>query len=614
MRLFACSLLLWLVSAEPDNIPDIPEQAGCVPRRFDSSRGPDGAPNMTQCQGDCDDDTDCAPGLKCKQRDVGEAVPGCSGGLSYPQMDYCYDPACDEDDGLPPLDSSFGPNGGQSMPVCSGDCDEDADCAQGLQCFQRDRWEAVPGCSGRGVRGFDYCYSPTDPEPTTTSMDASTAPPTTPGPHPNPCLCVFDIDRTLTGRQSDLNTCPGNKVVQGVWDTAYGGGWLTLSQAAQTLDQTFCNRCYLGIVSHGTASGDGSAERSYLLDNVLVSRPFSRLAAANPQATYWSASGEVVSPLVLGWPDGLKQNAVGGIVEWYAKLGINIPAAKVYFFGDRTENIPPFQGTGYNAREISCQSRDYSIGNGIVGLCGATTAEIQKFSGVKLCQDEVTTPTPTTPTPEPNACICVFDVDRTLTGKQGLAEGSKCPDNRMVDGVWDSAYGGGTLTLSPAAQNLNRTFCNSCYLGVVSAGDAGGHGSELRRVMLRRVLRSAVFDDFSKANPQASQWCHSNWVNCPLVLVSPNRWKQNAVDGILEWYRQHGVSIQPNKVHFFGDRTENIGPFSSKGYNAREISCKERDISLYQNGMVGLCGAAFEEIVDTPGVAECSQQRRLMLV
>ena len=69
----------------------------------------------------------------------------------------------------------------------------------------------------------------------------------------------------------------------------------------------------------------------------------------------------------------------------------------------------------------------------------------------------MTTPTPTTPTPEPNACICVFDVDRTLTGKQGLAEGSKCPDNKMVDGVWDSAYGGGTLTLSPAAQNLNRS-------------------------------------------------------------------------------------------------------------------------------------------------------------
>ena len=108
-----------------------------------------------------------------------------------------------------------------------------------------------------------------------------------------------------------------------------------------------------------------------------------------------------------------------------------------------------------------------------------------------------------------------------------------------------------------------------------------------------------------------SSSCFTSFLNfwC-FTWLSPAK----AVDGILEWYRQHGVSIQPNKVHFFGDRTENIGPFSSKGYNAREISCKERDLSLYQNGMVGLCGAAFEEIVDTPGVAECSQQRRLMLV
>ena len=48
-----------------------------------------------------------------------------------------------------------------------------------------------------------------------------------------------------------------------------------------------------------------------------------------------------------------------------------------------------------------------------------------------------------------------------------------------------------------------RTFCDSCYLGVVSAGDASGEGSELRRVMLQQVLRSSVFDEFSKNNPQA---------------------------------------------------------------------------------------------------------------
>jgi len=69
------------------------------------------------------------------------------------------------------------------------------------------------------------------------------------------------------------------------------------------------------------------------------------------------------------------------------------------------------------------------------------------------------------------------------------------------------------------------------------------------------------------------------------------------------------VSIEPQKVHFFGDRTENIGPFAQKGYNAREISCKERDYSLYANGMVGLCGAALEEIVDAPGIAQCSGRR-----
>ena len=129
-----------------------------------------------------------------------------------------------------------------------------------------------------------------------------------------------------------------------------------------------------GIVSHGIASGDGSAERSYLIDHVLISQPFQDLAASNSQAKVWSANGQVVSPLVLAWPDGLKQDAVGGIVAWYAQLGINIPARKVYFFGDNTGNIPPFQGSGYNAREISCQSRDYSVGNGIIGLCGATKA------------------------------------------------------------------------------------------------------------------------------------------------------------------------------------------------------------------------------------------------
>lgn len=41
-----------------------------------------------------------------------------------------------------------------------------------------------------------------------------------------------------------------------------------------------------------------------------------------------------------------------------------------------------------------------------------------KFEGVKTCGDF----TQPTPPPAPSACLCVFDIDRTLTGKQGLAE------------------------------------------------------------------------------------------------------------------------------------------------------------------------------------------------
>merc|ERR1712048_1236123 len=59
------------------------------------------------------------------------------------------------------LDSSRGkdPRTPPYLEMCQGDCDEDFECAGGLNCFQRDGHEPIPGCSGRGIRGFDYCYS-----------------------------------------------------------------------------------------------------------------------------------------------------------------------------------------------------------------------------------------------------------------------------------------------------------------------------------------------------------------------------------------------------------------------------------------------------------------------
>jgi len=41
---------------------------------------------------------------------------------------------------------------------CQGDCDGDDDCQGSLICFLRDTTESVPGCSGEGSLGTDYCF------------------------------------------------------------------------------------------------------------------------------------------------------------------------------------------------------------------------------------------------------------------------------------------------------------------------------------------------------------------------------------------------------------------------------------------------------------------------
>lgn len=46
------------------------------------------------------------------------------------------------------------------LGLCEGDCDGDKQCGFGLACFLRDDIEEVPGCSGRGTSGEDYCYNP----------------------------------------------------------------------------------------------------------------------------------------------------------------------------------------------------------------------------------------------------------------------------------------------------------------------------------------------------------------------------------------------------------------------------------------------------------------------
>ena len=56
--------------------------------------------------------------------------------------------------------SGWGGCGAEKCDVCMGDCDSNADCKSGLSCFQRNGNTPVPGCSGDGVRGYDYCVVP----------------------------------------------------------------------------------------------------------------------------------------------------------------------------------------------------------------------------------------------------------------------------------------------------------------------------------------------------------------------------------------------------------------------------------------------------------------------
>merc|ERR1712046_24219 len=71
-----------------------------------------------------------------------------------------------------------------------------------------------------------------------------------PAPSPgssNSCLCVFDIDRTLTAKQGTANQCPGTHETQ-YFDDAYDSGKAVLSAfAAAGIQSTFCGHCYLGI-------------------------------------------------------------------------------------------------------------------------------------------------------------------------------------------------------------------------------------------------------------------------------------------------------------------------------------------------------------------------------
>lgn len=191
------------------------------------------------------------------------------------------------------------------------------------------------------------------------------------------CLCIFDIDRTLTGRQGAAKECPGGVEVQGVRDAAYGGGILLLSELATHLNKTFCHDCYRGIVTAGDATGHMSLERARVLE--LLGGISATLSNT------WSHRDNVVSSLVVGALDGHKQESVREIVHWFREQrAIRIEDSRVHFFDDRDNNIQPFAGTGFNARQVSCTSRG-ATPDSLIGYCGGNPKEVVEEKGVYTC-------------------------------------------------------------------------------------------------------------------------------------------------------------------------------------------------------------------------------------
>mmetsp|Transcript_61896 Transcript_61896/g.110004 ORF Transcript_61896/g.110004 Transcript_61896/m.110004 type:complete len:834 (-) Transcript_61896:509-3010(-) len=262
--------------------------------------------------------------------------------------------------------------------------------AQGLQCLNG--WEEVDEtCSAQEEIGCDRSYQTS--YGFTSDLLCECFPPSSPPSPPSlgsPCLCAFDIDRTLTGRQGDTERCNRNVLISGMADYGYDGGDVTLSAlSAEGIKNTFCNSCYLGIVSAGSGSGVGSPWNNYILGTIMRNELQDQLTARVPSTKTWSFGEDVQSPYVLNQGNKVKQDALAGIRLWYQRQGVSITASNVYFFGDRTENILPFANYGFNSREISCGSRNndprWYGGSGIIGYCGAEPEEILETSGNVLC-------------------------------------------------------------------------------------------------------------------------------------------------------------------------------------------------------------------------------------
>ena len=135
------------------------------------------------CQGDCDNDSQCEPGLVCAQRGGVERIPGCNGEGGNTDVSG-------KDVGIKPQNVAqnvinyIGECGSQGYLCghCEGDCDRNENCESGLVCVGRGGFEAVSGCIGEGgatdVYAKDICVDLSVPPVGSPVSAPVTSPPT----------------------------------------------------------------------------------------------------------------------------------------------------------------------------------------------------------------------------------------------------------------------------------------------------------------------------------------------------------------------------------------------------------------------------------------------------
>jgi hypothetical protein len=221
-----------------------------------------------------------------------------------------------------------------------------------------------------GADGLPLPEGEAPPPPTLTTVTTTTMTSVTSTAFhvPGGCLCLFDIDRTLTAKPGELEQCQitwGN--VTGIHDDAFGGGTLVLSRLSMDGGGGACAPCKRGVISANPGGNQQELE-------VIAAH----LGAPHP----WSFGGVPSSPLVVGCARGAKHRCAKDILDWYLSAKqVLIRPEDVYFFDDEAGNLAGFEGLGMNARQVSCGTRD-----GDLGLCGGHPDEIVLAKGVAPCR------------------------------------------------------------------------------------------------------------------------------------------------------------------------------------------------------------------------------------